>query len=605
VEQITGFRVPKTTGTYADVLRAVGLATIVSEIGEGEGSVSIADAGHEYVIRGTHEISGSENLAISVGYPYLAYEAAQPAPIGISPEPYPYKAEKLKEERRKKYFQAEKKKTGPRRRKRKTGEELAAEPPPPDRRHSLAKAINSIRSGSDSWNELARAIHERIAGKDKQAFLQGIVTHLQHFPLRRPAADDLPTSILQSFLPIAGKGTNRPKPDGAKLDNLKEPWLDWFEEWCRYRGVWYALNARFTGQKQKDVKFAALLPGTQVTLAAMRTIADQFVREDWIASGQALFTNVKSDVFALLGLARWLVAHSEFAPVPENRLYKFLKTRQAGQPRPRDVIAGISSAYFKSLGTGRALADTSNLLLPDWFPITSATYESWLAVLDEHRNVLSYLDERKSEEASLLVKYRDALSTNDVREYLEFFAAFGAQLMRRRERDPHTEQFTRSNLEVLVMGLSSELNPSIAMLIKDAAFLALADAVHEATVKAQYWKGRNQQEYEVHYGLAHEWKRAADRGLELIQVISDFVRAYNEENAKRKEKSKPSRDDIARADLDRVLDYLTSGKVDPRTLCLLLLAYGFSMTDDERDRAQEAREKKQVGQTTAPSATLN
>jgi hypothetical protein len=563
-----------------------------------QNSVTIADAGQEYVISGIHPISAPEDLPLSVGYPYLAYENAQPAPVGISPEPYPYKLEKAKEERREKYFEGEKNnKAKLRRRKRNTGEDLAAEPPRPDRRHNLAKAINSLRSGSEIWNDLARAIQEKLAGKDKRAFARDVVSRLQSSLTVLAAGNALPVSVLQSFLPIAGKGTNRSKPDGAKLDNLKEPWADWFEEWCRYRGVWYVLNARFAGDKQKDVKFAALLPGTQISLAAMRTIADQFVQEDWIATGRA-YSNIKGDVFTLLGLARWLVGHSEFAPAPENRLYRFLKARQPGLPRPRDVIAGLSTAYFKSLGSGRALANTSSLLLPDWFPITPSTYNSWLAVLDEHCNVLSYLDEKKSEEAELLRKYRDALSSNDLGRYLEFFAEFGEQFIRRRGRDLYTEQFTRSHSEVLIMGLSSELNPNIALLIKDGAFLALADAVHEATVKAQYWKGQNQQEYEIHYGLAHEWKRAADRGLEFIQVLSDFVRAYNEENAKKKEKSNFSRDDVARADLDRFLEYLTAQRVDSRTACLLLLAYGFAMTDDERERAQAARDKKQTAQTT-------
>ena len=142
------------------------------------------------------------------------------------------------------------------------------------------------------------------------------------------------------------------------------------------------------------------------------------------------------------------------------------------------------------------------------------------------------------------------------------------------------------------MGLSQELNPHVAPLLKDPSFLALADAVHEATVKAQYWKGQNQQDYEVRYGLALQWKRAADRGLEFIQELSDFVRMYNEENAKRKEKGKSSRVDVVRSDLDRVLEFITSRKIDTRTLCLLLLAYGFAMTDDERKRVQAAQERK-------------
>lgn len=76
--------------------------------------------------------------------------------------------------------------------------------------------------------------------------------------------------------------------------------------------------------------------------------------------------------------------------------------------------------------------------------------------------------------------------------------------------------------------------------------------------------------------------------------MSDFIRSYNEENAKRKEKARFSRNDVARGDLNRVLEYVTSGSVDTRTLCLLLLAYGFAMTDDEVQNAQAARDKRRV-----------
>src|SRR5208283_2544799 len=99
---------------------------------------------------------------------------------------------------------------------------------------------------------------------------------------------------------------NRSKPDGAKLDNLNEPWADWFVEWCKYRAVWYVLNGRFAGKEGKDVKVAALIPGTRVTLSALRNLADEFVHGRWLASGRA-YTNVKGDVFALLGLAGWLI----------------------------------------------------------------------------------------------------------------------------------------------------------------------------------------------------------------------------------------------------------------------------------------------------------
>lgn len=591
--EITELRVPKTTGTYADALYAVGIASLLADIQGDEGAVFVGDAGHEYVVTlQTPIIKIPGNRKLSVGYPYLAHAKAHTPPIGISPAPFPYVDEMAKEKLLKKFREQQTKGAGRSRKKQRDGLSATA-PPPPDARLSLMKGINSLRSGSESWNELAHSIQKKLqSDTDRDGFAAVVLDRLRGLPEKKESIEPLPVSILQVFLPIAGKGTNRPKPDGAKLDNLKSPWVDWFEEWCKYRGVWYTLNARFVGNDRKDLKFMALLPGTHINLSSLRNLADEFVKGRWIESGRA-YTDIKSDIFSLLGLARFLLEHSDLAPEPENILFRFFKTRQAGQPRPKDILTGISKAYFKSLGTGKALSNVNTMFLPDWFPVTQVTFPHWLEVLDEHHRVLRGLEEEKHEEASLLVKYRDAISSNRMDLYLDFFSDYGAYIMRRVERGVFTEQFTTSNLEVLIMGLSLELNQHIGSLVKDTAFLAIADAVHEATVKAQYWKGQGQQEYDVHYGLAQQWKRSADRGMEFIHVLSDFVRFFNAENAKRKEKGKPSRDDITRIDLDRVLEYVTSGKVDTRTVCLLLLAYGFAMTDDERERMQTARAKKQ------------
>jgi len=585
---LTEIRVPKSSGTYADVLAAVGIATLVDEIEGQKEHLTISDEGSEYVVSLPRPLGDSSRAKLSVGYQYLSHGKAESPPKGVFPKAYPYLEEKRKEEAWDKYQEQRTRQSSGSRRRNTTGEQLAAEPPRPDARFTLMKVINSLRSGSESWNDLVRLIQEELTN-NAENFLRIVLQRIKGEPTEIKHATHWSVSVLQTFTPTAGKGVNRSKPDGAKLDNLNEPWADWFAEWCKYRAVGYVLNGRFAGKDGKDVKIAALLPGTQVTLSALRQIADEFVRGSWLVSGRA-YTNVKGDVFALLGLARWLIERSEFAPVRENRLYRFLKTRQAGLPRPRDVVAGIATAYFKSLGTGRALSNASNLFLPDWFPLTARTYEDWLAVLDEHAQVLAYLDEEKAEDAALLVSYRDAVSANDLEGYLEFFVDHGAHLMRRREQQSYTEQFTKSRLEMLVMG--SDWKIDISGLVKDPAFLALADAVHEGTVKAQYWKGQGQQDYEIHYGLAQRWKRAADQGMDFLQALSDFVRSYNEENAKRKEKARFSRNDVTRSDLDRVLEYVTSGRVDTRTLCLLLLAYGFAMTDEEIEKAQAAREKR-------------
>ncbi len=599
----TEFVVVKETGTYAETLKAAGLATIVQELAAEDTEVTVGDAGAEFLIRLSSPLPESPNGArLSVGYQYLAHEKAKPAPAAIRPDPFPYTGQRAVETVWRQWN--EKRGKARRRRPGASGEDIVtAEPPRPDSRFALFKALNSLRAGSESWNNVAHAVQRQLA-TDPDGLAAYVTARVSYqdgaMPANLAAAlEKAKASVLQTFWPTAGKGINRNKPDGAKLDNLKGPWIDWFNEWCRYRGVGYVLGARFAGPGGKDLKFICLLPGTEISLGALRKLADELTEGRMFLAGRA-YTNVKSDVFAVLGLAEWLIAHSEYAPRPEERTVRFLRTTRPAQPRVRDLLAGVQVAYFKSLGTGKALSNVSTILLPDWLPVSADTYEAWRALIDEHQRALATLEEEKGEEANLLLEYRDAVSRNQLDLYLDFFADYGTHYMRRKGRGQYSEQFTQQNVEVLVMALSEDVNPRIAELVKSPGFRSIANAVHEATVKAQYWKGQGQQDYEIHYGLAQRWKRAVDQGTEFfLQELADFVRAYSDENGKRHEKNKQTRDAVAQTDLDTLLGVITSGEVDARTACLLLLAYGYSMTADERARAEAAREAKRAGRNTA------
>src|SRR5437667_12235295 len=107
-----------------------------------------------------------------------------------------------------------------------------------------------------------------------------------------------------------------------------------------------------------------------------------------------------ADTLKAVGLAQWSIEHSEYAPRPEDRMIRFLRTIRPKQRRFRDLLAGVQLAYFKSLGTGKALSSVSTILLPDWLPVSEQTYQVWRSLLAEHKRVLKTLDEQKGEEAN-------------------------------------------------------------------------------------------------------------------------------------------------------------------------------------------------------------
>jgi hypothetical protein len=241
---LTEIRVPKSSGTYADVLSAVGIATLVDEIEGQEERSTISDEGSEYAVSLARPLGDCSEAKLSVGYPYLSHGKAVPPPQGAFPRAYPYVEEKRKEDAWDKYQEQKTRESGGRRRRNRTGEELSAEPPRPDARFALMKVLNSLRSGSESWNDLVRLIQEELTN-NADKFFRIVLRRIQGELAEMEPGRDWSVSVLQTFTPTAGKGVNRSKPDGAKLDNLNEPWADWFTEWCKYRAVGYVLNGRF------------------------------------------------------------------------------------------------------------------------------------------------------------------------------------------------------------------------------------------------------------------------------------------------------------------------------------------------------------------------
>lgn len=91
----TIFTVAKDTGTYADTLKAIELATILQELIPEDAHVTVGDAGTNFVIRLPSPLTDKPSgVRLTVGYQYLSHEKAKPAPAGVKPDPFLYKHHK-------------------------------------------------------------------------------------------------------------------------------------------------------------------------------------------------------------------------------------------------------------------------------------------------------------------------------------------------------------------------------------------------------------------------------------------------------------------------------------------------------------------------------
>jgi len=563
------FFVLKKTGALADATAAVGLAVLLESLTDQNPMVT--DEGPYYTI--------TLDMPVDLGslpYPRLkanpAYPYVQRSPKD-SPPPY---GEVIDYEAQKRKLEAARQA----RRSRKAGARIddgseageKADEVRPD--WFLFQQLNVLQAYG-SFTKL----HEAVRGADPEELAAALRLKLEALAEGRdPASVETPFSVdvspVQGFNPLVGKGVNRLKPDGAPVASLRKQYADWFEEWLRYAGTVIVANASPVGD---DTKFMALSPA-RMSLDSLR----RQVRKEFLAAAGRVWSSSLLDVCCALKVARRLIEGSGLAE--GNKEWELLGAT------PRDLIAGIYTAYFKSLGTGRAVSNLSFIGLPGWFPVTDAqSARDWLAIIDEHLAIVPFLREDRTEEYTLISLYRDFLSANDLRSFLAFAAAYAPYVMSRREARRPVRQLTTTNLGKVVRNMEKRYSA----IVENEGFRSIARAIRLATVTEQFHKAqRRGQVYQIHYGLFHELRRSAAFPERLCQVVGDFVASYNAENARLAERSASGgralqrrRPQVTTRDLEeftRLVDEFGS-----ETVGYLLVAYGSAREPREVEPASE------------------
>jgi len=560
------YRVVKKTGTYADTLLAVGLAHLLGELGGG--AVTISDAGEEFGLRPGYELPPPEEWPpLSPGYPYIwekSKERERP-PGNVIDYEHIKEEEKLRREHEKRLGKA----------KAKVGAGLAeaglGAPSEPHPELRMATIMASMRKGFDSDRQLFRAVWEhqdelaRVVARRLPAFTAA--TPPPAAP--EPTSDEEPfsfVSVSQLFNPAFGKGVNRLKPTGTTPGSYPPRMRDWFEEWLKFRGAFVALLPYRSGD---DFRIYAIEPG-DIDFGTLQELRRELLRQN-------MWGTVKLDIAALHNLARLLVIHSKD--------YDSERGRFRLRRRPSEVIKGLHLAFFKSLGTAAALMNSSFLGLPGWFEIRDrASAEAFLDVIEEHRRCLRSLAEDNSGDVPVLLAYREFLSSGSLEMLLDFLAQFAVHVMQSRERKERyrwASQFTTTNLWRLFT-----MTYQLSAIVEDEGFLNLATAIRKATVSAQFRKAiTGKQPWDIHYGLAQEWKRKTKFEKELIAGICDFVWKYNNENARHAEQGKERRKSVSTEDLGRVIKLIENKGYGPELVGMLLLAYGYAREPKEDEAA--------------------
>jgi hypothetical protein len=361
-------------------------------------------------------------------------------------------------------------------------------------------------------------------------------------------------SNTQILNPISGKGVSAAKTEIRSAGSIPGQLIDPFSEWMKLRGLW---NGALLYRYEDDFKFFVIEPADMP--------ADRIAEVRGSLKKLALWGGVRLDIFATLECARFLIGHSD---VMQGDSGWFRMRRQM----PRNVVAGLRQAYFKSLGTAAALMNDALLPLPAWFPIADeANAKAYLDIIEEaigDRGCLKSLQEKNSDDGRTLQQYREWLLTGDLWDLLAFHHSFALHLVQRFGRKEWARPFATENLTTLLTKTYEEEH-RVTGIIEDPGFQSVARALRNATIYALTLPNMKR---EVRFGIAQKWKQKMKAGAEeLVAAIADFVQDYNWETVNR---LKGKGHVVTTEELDSLLRLITPERTE--LVGSLLLAYGYA-----------------------------
>jgi hypothetical protein len=492
------YYIPKSSGTHADPMAAVGLADWLAQL---DSPCQLRDEGGEYSVsmESSHDEIESE-LLLDGGYSYLRPNDKTPAPDWIRPElVFDYPRVKEQSERYRALTTAAN-------RKGKKGVDLEtaqADQPPPE--WPLMQALNTLQGdgGTNSALEWIHSLDEADRDRTKSESLRALGS-------RRSPKVSLEPDLLQLFNPHAAKGYARLKPDSTgRGDKTKDAWADPFVEFLRYRGFFQGACTFNIG---KDVRLLYPLPA-DIDFGLYSALVREVRQERYFGTAS------KVDCLATLA-------------------FTILVLRDGPVRRPAQQISGISITHYKSLGTGKAVTALERLAVPDWnLRLESkGDAERWIRILEEHRDRLRILRDDNSDQLDLIRAYRRFLETSGgqaARALLGFLGSYGQFIMRQRGANKwFHKQFTLANLEDVMQEFSA--------ILENLGFRAVSAAIRSATVSAQSLKRNNRDHREIRYGLLAELQRKKLKKADLIAALSEFVTHFNAESARRLELQRQS-----------------------------------------------------------------
>jgi DNA-dependent RNA polymerase auxiliary subunit epsilon len=379
----------------------------------------------------------------------------------------------------------------------------------------------------------------------------------------------------QFFNPSQGKGVNRNQPDGVRLGNISNFWL---LEWLKVVGFYeigFTNILKSNDPKKTDRKTYVPVYGRMTPRFA------QDVYRNFKHKMRFSETAVRSDILIVLRYLQAFLEKSEYTET-ESEEERWQREMLGDEYTPADFMRGFQVAFYKDLGNAVTTMNLSFLNLPGWVEIhQDDDVQVYKEILQEHEEIISrQLHEDRGEELDLLTSYRDFIVADHLDPFFEFTTAYSSWLISQGEKSTFPQRkLSIHNLRRLI--LSNQ--PNLSKILDSPGFINIARAIRESTIRAQYRKNqKNDKRYTVRYGLGRDLVRQSQYSDEFITALSEFLFAYNAENAQVLERYPKERYpqykyrwDVQTKDIKDILKLADEYK-NPNLIAKLLVAYGYA-----------------------------
>jgi len=348
---------------------------------------------------------------------------------------------------------------------------------------------------------------------------------------------------LQDINPDKGKGANQSKTNGISPKGQAN---DWITQLVRFTGVWDSFVSKYF---DKDIKNYCLVPNN-ISYDRLRKVYKSFKP---LIRGKG---SIKVDILMIQLMTIELIKYDKYN----------ISDLMWGSPK--DKISGFQFAYYKNLGQRPAVTNIGFLGLPDFINIKNENDGlQWIKILEEHKDILSNIDEKNSSNVSMLQNYRQFISSSDFSYFFNFMYGYASYLSSSlSNKKIFIKAFTEQNMEVIMQTQKSYME-----IIDNSGFLAIAEAIRNCTIIPIIHKNKK----DVVFGLSQKIKIASRDKDSLMIEISEFVNKYNETVMLKDYHKKIHKKYITTEDLEKFYQ-LMDENYSSKLIAGLLISYGYA-----------------------------